>query len=725
MKGLIGCMMAVVAGAAFAAVTETVDGRVVTLSGNGTWTKVISSNDVDSVVLAAGSTVHLLPDAPSTYTGGTTASGSLAYAETDDAFGLGDFTLASGALAVSEGRYVTVPNKVVFAVSGMYNYASSMDYNSCLTLKSVGTPSGASTHNIRLGRPSANDEGAVALSLTDEGSEALDQITLSGNLHLYIDGGVLKMRSTAKNPFFTHAYPGSSIETVVMPGGIGVDVPSGVMTSLGEPLTFTNSTEAVQEVFYPENYSFENGTTGWTLTTLHETSSWCQNGGSFDDNGRFPTTNGTHYVMVRRGNAIKTTIRLPTAGDWRVVFERGCRNETYSLGMAVQVMTNDVAVAVFPRLTAVERFTLLKTAAIAFDANRDYELSILVEDIASGNCSLNFDAIRLERVETVPVAAPPPVVKKGDGTLALGMQPLDGTAVTAEGGILSSSVPSLGNVSISVLNGGTYMLADSAPTPDTTISVASGGTLSIVGMPGNLVKNGNFEADVTSNYMTKLIPGGWSAERFDPDLKSKTADGCSVQRNASGTTLVPQAPLSPYGNTSAYLRPLNKMYQTISVPQAGDYVLSFVEATRKNYEGYKEQIDVLVDGAVVYTIPARQSPETEFVRYTTTLTLSAGDHVLAIATGDTPADANGALVFFDDITLRPADAEVVVDGTLALSSGATLSLDNSVPLRWVDVTVDGVRVNGGKNALVAAGVNVCGAGKLRVGDKPGFIVIVR
>ena len=721
--GIIAVLATFAALDALAAITETVDGRAVTLSGdsNDRWTKRYLAEDVDNVAISSTGYVIMAPSLPSTYTGGTTSSAKPLYLESGDALGTGSLTLQGGALGVQNNPLlcVTVPNKVIFGQNNSSCYASTIGDSSRLILKSVGTPTDGATHHIRLGRPAADSVGSVTLSLTDENSEALDEIRLSGRLRLCLDGGVLKMRSDASSPFFTRALAGTEVETVVGFNGIGVEVPENREMTLGEPLVFTNGPrKVVREVYEPSNNSFESGATGWQLSNVSasEASGVKTNGGSFDGSGAFPTTNGSHYAMIRQSCTLKTTIRLPTAGNWRVVFERGCRDGSFSLGMRTWVKIDTTPVLELPALSTPLRFTEYRTDSLALEANHDYDLIFEVES-GSTSRSFNFDAIRLERLEDVSTRVP--FVKKGSGTLLMGMQTFNNSDVSVESGTFASCAEAIENVS--VLNGGTYELSGTAPSQSSVISVAAGGTLALVGTPCNLLKNGSFEDQQTDDY-TSGSPSCWTGERIDPDLKSYTANGFGIHKNSTDTTLAPNGPVSAFGRTTLFLKPLNQVSQTVSVLESGEYSVTFIEVSRQYYNGHKMPIIVKIDGEAACTIPPRAARVAEFTRHSFTLQLAQGNHVFAIASGDID-NATSDYILIDNVELTQLKPQV--DGVLALQTGSTLRLGNIAPIRWLDVTVDGASFSGNRDALVNAGVTVEGSGRFRAGPVCGAILIYK
>lgn len=711
-KCVVTLVVACLVGPLFAAVTETIVDRVVTLSGSGTWTKSYSSAEVDSVVLGANANVTWTPTEPSTYVGGTVSLGSLLYLGANGALGSGDFDMRSGALSVASGADIVLDNKVIFNQNNTYGYACAMDGNGSLTLKSVGTPAVGATHHIRLGRAAATSAGTAVLSLTEPDSEALDQILLAGKAGVFLDGGTVKARSDAKVPFFSKVWANSEPEVTVRTGGVTFDVPEGTAVILGEELQFVHETRwVVAETWQTANWSFEeNGSAGWTIDSSFEGGSGVNaNGAPYDGNGLYPTTNGTHYVMIRRGGKLQQTISLPTAGKWRVVLERGCRDGNYSKNMGSWVKIGETKVMDMPRLSEPEGFTQYTSAAIDLEAEQEYLLSIEVEAVAAGNTSFNFDAIRLERVaeEAIPV----PFGKSGAGCLYAGVTMMTGAVVAVQGGTLQSSAPALKDIPVAIADGATYALDGSCIGQDAAISVAAGGTLRFSGTMGNLLANGSFEAGATSAY-TAGVPAGWSAGSGTFGIQTH------------GTTLS-EGLDSGCGRQTLYLRGNSKVEQTVNIPADGTYRISFLEAPRQYLSPNDLPIAVKIDGEDVLTVAPRATRSTDYGRHTGTVTLTQGEHTFALTTGQAASGATAYDLLFDDVSLCADEKETVVEGTLSLVTGSRLVLDNAMPIRWMNVTLDGEPFVGNRAALSAAGVIVTGNGKFSAGGKTGLLLLFR
>lgn len=639
-------------------------------------------------------------------------------------FGDGDIVLASGGslLVNAAGPSVTVPNKVVFKGQGaMYTYVSSMSHDSSVILKSVGTPAESETHHIRLGRASAAGLGWVTLSLTDPASEALDEIRLAGTLRLTLDGGVIRARGDAKAPFFRQMDAAGAVAVDITGNGVAFEVAENAHVALSHPVSVTagETREVVAETYYPENWSFEDYTGNPLAQSSRQPGDWedephpnahneytqvCTNGGAFDTDGDrvWSTTNGMNYAMVRRGSSMKRAVNLPAAGEWRVVFELGCRPlGTYSVNQTAVVSIDDTTMLTVGGVNSAELhgFREYVTPAFSFGAG-EHTLRLAVADSAQGSASLNFDAVRLERIVNEPVITP--VVKEGAGVLVLADQKMPQTSLTAAAGNL--------------------VLSNLDMDERSTVEVKRGATLCLSGAQNSLVKNGNFEFDGHLTGVASAAVYGWNVECRDPQSREKCRQNGYLQMN--GGNLPPEeAAHTPYGDMTAYLRPMNRMSQTVSIAESGRYVFSFVVADRSYSDSYSISVTAKVDGDEVVQVPAAAQYRA-FRRYSAELELAAGDHVIEIAAGDSRLETAGAMVFIDDVSLV-ASGVCDLKPAFRMQSGSVLELDNSAPLHVRKFYVDGVRVNGGRSALIEAGVAVTGSGRIAVGDRRGFLMIMR
>ena len=487
------------------------------------------------------------------------------------------------------------------------------------------------------------------------------------------------------------------------------------------PTTYskTHTFENVVEEYKPDNYSFESGNTGWTFSNGGNYS----NGSAFDANGTWGTTNGTKYAMVRQSATLSRNIDLPAAGSWRVVFEQGCRDGSYSQGMTTTVTIDGATVMTIPALSSGQShgFQEFRSNPVQL-AQGNHAFQIALSSGGQYN-SMNFDVIRFERCEsTTPGFS---LAKTGAGSLALTGSDFPSTtsdlALAANGGTLTVADASLNGNSIAVGSGGELVFAGVAAT-NTQVGVASGGTVAFGAAGENLVVNGGFETPVVSAYGFQWFSScQWT---FKPDSTTEERQiSAGIQHNGSAVTQS-LADQTPYGDQSLYLRTGTTASQSISVPAAGNYVLSFWQAPRNYASSNELGLMVTIDDNEV-VVNAGRDARYEPYRTSRVVSLAAGSHTLKFACAS--GGGEGSMIFVDDVSLKAVQpANDFATSTLALASGSTVRLNDVSNGKVVvgAVTVDGVEVSGGANALRSAGVIVEGDGRIHCGKPLGLAVII-
>ena len=207
-----------------------------------------------------------------------------------------------------------------------------------LTIKSVGATANNAARVFRIGRSNANS-CAITLALTDPESEGIGQYVFVGSSAKFsFDGGVVKASPKTKDLFFTTAGGATPVARVTN-SGVTFDT-AGANTELGLTLQFDAAAAVtnVLETVEPQNWSFETGSFSpyWSLNAgeANESSTVQNNTSAFMNDlagthvEAFCTTNGTRFAVLRRYGSITQTVTLPTAGLWRVAYERGCRPNT-------------------------------------------------------------------------------------------------------------------------------------------------------------------------------------------------------------------------------------------------------------------------------------------------------------------------------------------------------------------------------------------------------------
>ena len=694
--------------------------------------------DVSKVIFDAGKYFKYNPTEPSTYEGGTEILQGQFYPLRGDAFGTGPVIVGStgdGSLMV-QNLDLTIPNKIIFPRSNDYAVGFG-DTQGSLTVKSLGAE-GSQNKTVRFGRTGKGGVGRVTLSLTDPDSDAISQYILSGALQLKLDGGTIKARADAKNPFFTLS-TADDPDITVTSQGVTFDNPAGSTLVLGQPLKFASVDDiTVLGTYLPTNPGFEEGAVGWTFAQnpSDQGSGVLTSPNHWDGQGANPP-DGKNFAMLREGASVSATVDLPDDGLWRVVFKRGGRAGGYSADVTVMVKVDDEVVGTIPKPDVMD-FVEFVTPSVSLPQG-EHSLAF-VAGTATSSHSINIDSVRLERVSVKAVYgtlgktgagtlafdgddfthAP---IAVNEGTLALKDMTLADNAVTVAGDATLdlSAVTVAAGTTVTVAENGLVIARQSTFGEGSAVTVAEGGKMALSFSP-NIVVNGDFEADGKKTYSSSAKPSGWLYSR-DEVLTSNTGWGLMGNPDPS---LSSTGPLSPNGDCAVYLRESQSFFQTNVVPVAGTYRLSFLAADRNYPAAHSEKVPfyAAVDGEVKLAQGARTTAS-DFVRYTVDVELSAGAHEIRLGTRKVD-NYQGKMVFFDDVSLRKVFANgIAADGEWNMASGSTLDLDLVGELTIKDFFVDGVKVNGRRSAIERAGVTVTGNGSIRVGDKLGMLLIFR
>lgn len=623
-------------------------------------------------------------------------------------------------------------------IQNAYSYMGSVNA-SAVTVKGVGVTPDNRERIFGFGRSNDN-MCTVALSLTRPDSEGIGQYRLRGSgLRFAFDGGIVKAAPETPDVLFaTPANLPAPMTARVSNDGVTFDT-AGANTELGLALQFdaARAVTNVLETFYPNNWDFETkNLSGWTVDKngTTEDSSARNNGSAFTQNGSsvdqptYHTTNGNWFAMIRRTTTISQTVTLPSAGLWRVVYERGSRpNGSYpSWAMDLTVsLGGDGNATLSPAQSTMYPFRREETALFDLEAGPQ-TLKFVVAPNNTANNSLLLDAIRLERCEVVPVPVGP-LVKTGAGSLAITNLVTDGF-VAVSNGMLAVRESALAGMSVDVADGGALALYATKVT-NATVNVASGGTLALCSGDGkNLVVNGSFEADAVvaavgaQSYNPGSGPAGWTFD-FDPTPVGGNSPMPGIQRNYSNMSST-YGSYTAYGQKTVYMRRNTTISQTVEVPADGLYEVSFLQGCRNNYNSFKIPLTLAIDGNVVISNAAR-TDYYDFERSAVRVNLTAGEHTLVLATGEW--SELFAMLFIDDVRLTSlAGANDLEGNAIAFESGATLDLQNVEPIYLAGgVTVDGRAVKGSEKALRRAGVIVAGDGTIQIGPPQGTVLIFR
>ena len=666
------------------------------------------------------------------YNGGNNLTGGVVVAKSQLRFGpsgsigpctvtvLGNSTLFSDATSAPDVKYVESDQ----AFMGSTGYM--------LTIKSVGVTADNVSRKFGIGR--SNDNSCkITLALTDPESEGIGQyVVRGGGMDLTFDGGTVKASPKTSDVFFNATENMTPVARVTN-NGVTFDT-AGANTELGLKLAFdgpkaiTNVVETVE----PQNWSFETGSfSPWSPDAggANETSSVQNNTGAFmnDSAGQhveaFCTTNGSRFAVLRRYASITQTVSLPTAGLWRVAYERGCRPHTGYPAQALSLTVSlggDANATVSPAQPSVAVYPFRRETTDLFEL----EAGPQVLKFTSGphdkaNYAVLLDAIRLERCELEPVPMGS-LVKTGVGSLAVTNLVTDGL-VAVSNGTLTVRQATLDGTPVEVAAGGTLELYATKLT-NATVNVASDGALRLRDGDGkNFVANGSFEDNLFPGvgYQAYAQNGGPRGWKMNYDVSS---DIPGIQVN--GSAMSNKGPDTDYGCTTAYLRQQARLQQTVTVPADGTYEVSFMHACRFGYNSYTIPLTCLIDGVAVASNGTRTA-NYGFERSTTRVDLTAGEHTLVFSTGS--SSVLYAAIFIDDVRLMSVEGTNTLEGNaLAFAAGATLDLQNA-ELVYIGggVTVDGRAVKGSTNALRRSGVTVTGGGEIQIGPPQGTAIFIK
>ncbi len=633
---------------------------------------------------------------------------------------LGNSTLFSDATSAPDVKYVESDQ----AFMGSTGYM--------LTIKNVGVTADNVSRKFGIGR--SNDNSCkITLALTEPESEGIGQyVVRGGGMDLTFDGGTVKASPKTSDVFFNTTGNMTPVARVTNNGvtfdTAGADTELGLALAFDGPKAITNVVETVE----PQNWSFETGSfSSWSVNAggVNETSSVQNNTSAFMNDSAnnhveaFCTTNGSRFAVLRRYASITQTVSLPTAGLWRVAYERGCRPNTGYPAQALSLTVSlggDANATVSPAQPSVAAYPFRRETTDLFELEAgSHVLKFTSGPHDKANYAVLLDAIRLERceLEPVPVGA---LVKTGVGSLAVTNLVTDGL-VAVSNGTLTVRQATLDGTPVEVAAGGTLELYATKLT-NAVVNVASGGTLRLRDGDGkNFVANGSFEDNKLAAaeflaYSSVSRPRGWT---MSYDVSS---DIPGIQANGSGMST--RGPDTEYGRTTAYLRQQARLQQTVTVPIDGTYEVSFMHACRFGYNSYTIPLTCLIDGVVVASNGTRTA-NYGFERSTTRVDLTAGEHTLMFSTGS--SSVLYAAIFIDDVRLMPVEGTNTLDGNaLAFASGATLDLQNAEQVYIAGgVTVDGRAVKGTVNALRRAGVTVTGPGSIQIGPPQGTTIIIR
>lgn len=713
--------------------TFSIGGDVIVYQGFETAPGVAADGGISS----KGAGVLKIFNAINTFNGGIDLYDNQLRFDTGAVFGSGALRLHEGGNAVVEGNGVVhVTNKVLFSNAGYM--ATSGRASDCLVLHNVAFPTNGENdwHNIHVGRVGQGFSRA-AITLDGPDNDPIGNFFLRGALDFTIDGGLLRSLPACATPFFNTSQLASNTPPVatVGRGGFHFDT-NGATTDLGLTL-ITRGGLDTNHVGYAAGFanpSFEPDASGWTWTqgsSKYGNGSRYVNSSGFTSGDRaYQTTNGTYYAVIRQLGSLAGSFTVPEDGDWRIAFEMGCRPEVaYATHLITVTVTIDAGTAservhvIGPR-AAQHPFTRFMTDPYPLTAGT-HTIKLTADDGNAGNTydSVLVDAFALERRVIASYPAPP-VVKYGAGFLSVTNLVTDGTVAVSNGTLLASAF-AFDGAAVDVAAGGTLAVCEGRFT-NASVRVAAGGALSLRNRR-NLLVDGDFEA-------WDAGPDGFKASSSYVCWRMSTLGAqtavSGVQRNG-GTVSANGWYATPCGDQTAYVRSSSKMTGTFAADRAGVYHLSFLHCARNYNSSYNLPIYVMVDGVTNLVVTPRTAYY-DYTRETSDLELDAGDHTIVFEVGG--GTQSGAMLFFDDIRI---EADGLTSGNIAetrfdFEAGATLDLQNTVKIvleeglyRSGGVYVDGVRVQGGRQAFERLGVTVTGSGDIQVGPPVGTMLLIR
>lgn len=491
---------------------------------------------------------------------------------------------------------------------------------------------------------------------------------------------------------------------------------------------------AVEEtkLVHPENGDFETGAmSGWAYRNLGNPSGNLTgvyvNGNEYNV-GR-DTPFGKYSVLVRTGHELTSpAFEIPEDGTWRLNFWRVGRKGYSGSSLTATVVFTDVDTGVaetnkIPGFTDVATYQQTLSPAFDLHAGR-YTFSISTPP--NGTSTMFYDHFAVEKVEVEQTSPGGTVTKRGAGRLVLADDTYTNPFVV-DGGALSFVNAALEGVDFTVSSGTLELGAGVEVDVASRVAIAAGAGLQLSDQGENLILNGSFERNgVESGVNFKdgnRVLEDWVISCVEANGNNGNGgNNGGVQGN--GGNITPTGPLTDYGTYTATIREHCRLTQTVSVTESGNYELSFVYATRRDY-GTTTAGRVLVDEEVV--IENLPKNPTSFVRQSAIVALEPGDHTLAFEVYQGNATSGGPMMLFDDVGLRRIADLPDLKGRIELSAGSTLELFNSEPLELEagTVYVNGREFQGSQNALAGRGVVVRGEGRLHVGHAQGTMMILR
>lgn len=654
-----------------------------------------------------------------------------------------DIVMENNSNFIVEANDITITNRIVVKHGSDVYLNGLSSFNPVFTRLST---KGGDADVIRIGRTS--DSGwSATLTLADD-SDPIGYFSIFNKGTLGVNGGLLKMSPASARVFYgghtgsyTDPYP-----VKIGADGLKIDSNGAPALRLGWPIVINGGlfvTNVVERENEPGVCGFPNGsveenTSGWTMETGTSTQGQGSLRAAMDTtwfgpaNSAYWTPYGSYAIRTRAGNTLKTTVRIPEDGDWSFVFGLGCRDgnsgHSSTITVHLDMGTDHEQTHVFAPRSAQYPFEDVMTAPMTLAAG-EHAFAITVQRSATDSqwAGLNFDGFRIAKVVVAPNA---PIEKTGDGTLILDSNfPAAVSVVKVTDGELQVDDIDLNAQELQIAAGGRFALGGGNVISNTPITVAGTLALSNLGAE-NLVPNGNFESPTrTSGWgLNDESFTGWTWEKIG-GTSMKSGYFCSENTLPGGSSKV-----FPDPTCAAMMRQSTKLKRTITVPSAGTYRLEFLHGARSGYDAMALAVEIVQNGVTrrIATYPADPSLRSlNFDQRVESVELESGTCELVFWSdpeGVVDKSTGGPLNFIDRVVLRKEMSAVpVVASRVDFTQGATIDLDlhGGAKLHIEDVYVDGVKINGGRAMLQAAGVTVTGTGSILVGRPVGTQVMVR
>ncbi len=228
------------------------------------------------------------------------------------------------------------------------------------------------------------------------------------------------------------------------------------------------------------------------------------------------------------------------------------------------------------------------------------------------------------------------------------------------------------------------------------------------------VVDGSFESPAPSGSGYTTFAGRWENGLYVGPFAGDSGWWGSFYRSYNGSFLLANAngvgvslTPSPYGTQVGALQGQSDLYQTLNVPVAGTYRVSFIASTSSNMSG-SSGVVVSLGGSVVGTwLPGEIGAGSWQTLQTAAITLSAGTHVLKFSGQAPTAIAGPGEVQYNRVTL--------IDGVAV----ETVKQAATITVTPFTATYDGLSHGATGSATGAGGLDLTGLLRIPLHTAPG------